>query len=41
MKRNGKNPAVRPVEGIYEKGVKLSKKIMKEYEELIERMDRL
>ncbi|MEZ4525162.1 MAG: hypothetical protein R2941_04505 [Desulfobacterales bacterium] len=41
MKWNGKNPAVRLMEGIYEKGVKLSKKIMKEYEEMIERMEGL
>lgn len=41
MKWNGKNPAVRLVEGIYEKGIKLPKKIMKKYEEIIERMEGL
>lgn len=39
VKRNGKNPAVRSVEGIYEKGKKLTEKIMKEYEEMIERTE--
>lgn len=41
MKWNGKNPVVRMIKGIYEKGKKLSKKIMKEYEEMIERTEGL
>ena len=41
MKWNGKKPVVRLVKGIYEKGIKLSKKIMKEYEEMIERTEGL
>ena len=41
MKWNGKNPAVCLEKGIYEKGKKLSKKIMKDYEEMIERTEGL
>lgn len=41
MKWNGKNPVVSLVKGIYNKGKKLSKKIMNEYEKMIERTEGL
>jgi hypothetical protein len=38
MKWNGKNPAVKIVKGIYETGVKLTKKVTAGYEALIQRL---
>jgi len=41
MTWNGVNPVVRLVKGVYETGVKLTKKAMAVYENMIERLDGL
>ncbi len=38
MKWNGKNPTVNLIKGVYNKGVRLSKKVMKNYEAVIQRL---